>query len=191
VLLGALTMVTLRSLSPPQVALTVATVDLHPGDVIAESDLGSVLVSAQAVPTSALGATELVGVRLADPVAAGEVITRYRLMGDTPIADGEVTIPIPLDAGAARWIRVGDRLTLYGGAGWSTDREQDLNSGQIHSVATVVVVAMPDEEDQDRPFQAVSPGMTTVMVLVAADPDEAQRLAEASLSGSLWPAFMP
>jgi hypothetical protein len=33
--------------------------------------------------------------------------------------------------------------------------------------------------------------MTTVMVLVAADPDEAQRLAEASLSGSLWPAFMP
>ncbi len=190
-LIGALTVMVMRSLNPQQVPMTVARVDLQPGDVIGESDLATVLVSAQTVPKSALNAAELQGVRLAEPVGAGEVITPYRLLGDTPIADGEVTIPIPLDAGAAQWISVGDQLTLYGGPGWSTDPALSSNYGQINSVATVVVVAMPEGQPSGGPFQAASPGVTPVIVLVAADHDEALRLAEVSLGGSLWPAFMP
>ena len=143
VLVGVLTVIAMRSVNPQQVPLTVARVDLKPGDVIGESDLTTVLVSAKAVPKAAMQAAELQGVRIGQPVGAGEVITRYRLFSDTPIADGEVTIPIPLDAGAAQWISVGDRLTLYGGPGWSESPVPSPDFGQINSVATVVVVAMP------------------------------------------------
>jgi pilus assembly protein CpaB len=137
-----------HSASPPErsLAVVVAGHALPAGQVLSRRDLAIAHWPVGLRPVGARGdPAELVGRRVAGPIAAREPITPMRLVGADLAAGldpGLVAAPVPLaDPHAADLVRAGDRVDLLTGA--RPPEAVDLASadaGEVHTVASRALV---------------------------------------------------
>jgi pilus assembly protein CpaB len=178
VLAGIAVLVALRVVAPappPSALAVVAAHDLDAGTRLAASDLRVVRVARTLMPTSgALSEDSAVGRVLAAPLRAGEVLTDRSVVSPSLLEgypDDAVATAIRLpDADIAGLLRTGDRIDVYAAV---------AEIGQPASLvaANLAVIAVPEPIDGAREQGAV--------VLLAASPDQAARLAGAAATGAL------
>ncbi|MBF4163645.1 RcpC/CpaB family pilus assembly protein [Nocardioides acrostichi] len=156
---------------PPVTTLAVAGRALPSGHRVVATDLHEVAFRPGSVPPDAL--VDPVGVVLAAPVSAGEVVTAARVIGGPLAAPGEVAVPVRLpDAAMAGLLHVGDRIDLI-----ATDTQQQTTSGVVAS--DVPVLALPSEEtDAAGSASGVLPGR---LVVVALPPSQVPTVSDASV----------
>jgi Flp pilus assembly protein CpaB len=160
---------------PPQLAAVVtAARDLPSGIVVTEGDLDTVDLPPETVPEGAVTHAETVGRTTASPVRAGEALTDVRLV-QASLLDGYpgmVAVPIRVgDAGAARLLRVGDRIDLVA---------VDPSTGAaVVAASDVPVVALP-VADEDPLGDIDSSG---ALVVVAVTEQTARKVASGAVSG--------
>ncbi|MBB5786397.1 SAF domain-containing protein [Jiangella mangrovi] len=161
---------------PDTVDVVVAAHDLPGGTVLSAADLATVGLPASAVPAGVVDAASAPGALLAAPVRAGEPITDRRILGpgllDGWDAAGDVVAaPVRVaDAGAATYLRPGDRI--------------DLLATSLDGVASTSVVAA-DVPVLALPSAAGSTLAEGALVLVAASPAQAADLAAAAVAARL------
>ncbi|TDC51992.1 hypothetical protein E1212_10300 [Jiangella ureilytica] len=161
--------------APATVGVVVAARDLPGGTVLAEADLAVAAFPPGAVPDGVLG--EAAGALLAAPVRAGEPITDRRVLGPGLLAgwdsSGTEVVAAPVrvaDAGAAGYLRPGDRI--------------DLLATSLDGAAETSVVAA-DVPVLTLPAAADSTLAEGALVLVAATPAQAADLAAAAVAARL------
>ncbi|MGW5193605.1 SAF domain-containing protein [Kribbella sp. NPDC004138] len=161
---------------PPTVAVLAAARDLTGGVTPARDDLRTVDLPAGAVPTGALRpGSELTSRVLSGPVRAGEPLTDARFLAPPAVPSGSVAYPFRVDdADVTALLRVGDRITLYAAASTTADAATVL-------ARAVPVVALP------------APRSTTsgALIVVAAAPEAAARLAQAGANARITVALTP
>ncbi|MEV6273187.1 SAF domain-containing protein [Kribbella sp. NPDC051936] len=161
---------------PPTVAVLAAARDLAGGVTPARDDLRTVDLPAGAVPTGALRpGSKLTNRVLSGPVRAGEPLTDARFLAPPAVPSGSVAYPFRVDdADVTALLRVGDRITLYAAASTTADAATVL-------ARAVPVVALP------------SPRSTTsgALIVVAAAPEAAARLAQAGANARITVALTP
>jgi pilus assembly protein CpaB len=178
VLVGVAVLIGLRTIAPsppPSVLAVVAARDLVAGTRLTTEDIRTVRVARSLMPASgALSESSSTGQVLAAPVRAGEVITDRSVIGRSLVAgypSGIVATAIRLpDADIVALLSTGDRIDVYSAV---------AEVGQPASLvaADVAVIAVPEPADESRREGAV--------VLLAATPDQAARLAGAAATGAL------
>lgn len=156
------------------VGVVVAARDLPGGAVLTGADLTSAGFPAESVPAGAVTVDAAEGALLAAPVRAGEPITDRRILGPGLLAGwGPDVVAAPVrvaDAGAAGYLRPGDRIDLLATA-------LDGSAGTQIVAADVPVLALPAAGDT-----ALAEG---ALVLVAATADQAAGLAAAAVATRL------
>lgn len=180
VCVGLAVLAGLRSVSPPPPATASAVVaarDIGGGQVLQRADLTVVGLPPDAVPAgAAVSPAPLVGRTTAAPLRRGEPVTDVRVVAPSLLAGypGLVAVPIRLgDAATVPLLSVGDRIDVVAA---------DPQGKGADVVATgVPVVAIP--EPSAREDGLVSGGL----VVVAATPSDAERLAGAGVSAFLSP----
>lgn len=162
---------------PATVDVLVAARDLPGGAVLTSSDLAWVALPAGAVPAGMVGGNAAEGALLAAPVRAGEPITDRRLLGPGLLAGWDasgtdvVAAPVRVaDAGAAGYLRPGDRIDLLATSLDGAARTEVVAAG-------VPVLALPSAGDSTLAEGA--------LVLVAASPGQAAELAAAAVAARL------
>lgn len=131
---------------------------LPAGHVLRARDLRAARWPAGLLPTAATRAGDLVGRRVAAPVAAGEPVTPAHLVGPAladGLAAGQVAVPVTVGGGATdEFVHVGDRVDL-----WTTPLATGLE----------VSGAPAGDTASHRPLQ-VAQGVPVLAVLGPADP---------------------
>ena len=159
---------------PATVDVLVAARDLPGGAVLSDADLSSAAFPADAVPAGVVTASTADGALLAAPVRSGEPITDRRLLGPGLLAGwGADVVVAPVrvaDAGAAGYLRPGDRIDLL-----ATYLDGAARTEVV--AADVPVLALPSAGDSTLAEGA--------LVLVAATPDQAAELAAAAVAARL------
>lgn len=156
------------------VPVTVAARDLASGTVLTADD---VVVTRLPVGSAPKGLDpHAVGRTLAAPIRQGEPVTDVRLVGPALVAayPSRVALPVRIaDADAVGLLRVGNRVDLVAA---------DPRSGTATYVAVdVPVLALPVASHQD----AAPAGLTGRLVVVAALPDDVDRIAGAAATDLL------
>lgn len=157
----------------PTVEVLTAARDLVAGAVVTEADLVQVGLPTALVPSGALTDASLaVGRLLAGPVRRGEPLTDVRVVGSALLdqADrGTVATPVRLaDPAAATLLRAGDRVDVLAA-------RADVPVAVVVA-ADVEVLAVPS---------AIADSGEGALVVLAATPAAAARLAAAAVSGRL------
>jgi Flp pilus assembly protein CpaB len=182
-LTAAAVLASLRVLAPappPSALAVVAAHDLDAGARLTADDLRAVTVARSLMPqTGSLPMADAVGQVLAAPMRAGEVLTDRALIGPSLLAGyapGAVAAAIRLpDADIAALLHTGDRLDVYSAQG-------DLVHPASLVAADVAVIAVPEP---------LAPGEQGAIVVLAATPDQAARLAQASATTGVAVAIRP
>jgi Flp pilus assembly protein CpaB len=178
---GAVLAAVQAATAPPEPLRTVvvAARDLPGGRPLTPSDLTRSGLPPEAVPGGAVSDPDaLLGRTLAAPVRRGEPVTDVRVVG-RGLLDGyptRVAAPVRIaDAGAARLLRVGDRVDVVA---------TDPGSGDARVVTRLApVVALPRERSADG---GAGPSLTGgALVVVAVPPTTAIDLAGAAASDLL------
>ncbi|SDU47911.1 Flp pilus assembly protein CpaB [Jiangella alkaliphila] len=160
--------------APATVDVVVAARDLAGGAVLTDDDVRVAALPPDAVPAGVVPRAEAAGALLAAPVRAGEPITDRRLLGPGLLEGwGPDVVAAPVrvaDAGAAGYLRPGDRIDLLATALDGAARTDVVAS-------EVPVLAVPSAADA-----ALAEG---ALVLVAASPDQAAGLAAAAVTSRL------
>jgi Flp pilus assembly protein CpaB len=161
---------------PPTVAVLAAAHDLAGGAVPARDDLRTIELPPGSVPDGALQpGTDLSARVLSGPVRSGEPLTDARFLAPPAVPRGSLAYPFRIDdADISALLRVGDRVNLYAATSTSADAANLL-------ARAVPVVALP------------TPRTTTsgALIVVAATPDTATRLAQASTNSRITVALTP
>ncbi|WP_405061693.1 hypothetical protein OG474_08585 [Kribbella sp. NBC_01505] len=159
---------------PPTVTVLAAARDLSGGVAPAADDVRSLELPADAIPSGALTPGSDVARRvLSGPVRSGEPLTDARFLGPGLVPPGSVAYPFRIDdSEISALLRVGDRLDLY--AGTSTT---SASAGLVaHAVR---VIALPASRS------------TGALIVVAASPTVATRLAQATTNSRISVALTP
>lgn len=160
--------------APATVDVVVAARDLPGGTVLGPADVTVAAFPPAAVPGGVIGREAASGALLAAPVRAGEPITDRRVLGPGLLAGwGPDVVAAPVrvaDAGAAGYLRPGDRIDLLA-------TSLDGAAGTSVVAAGVPVLALPSTADS-----ALAEG---ALVLVAASPAQAADLAAAAVTARL------
>ncbi|MFC6162767.1 Flp pilus assembly protein CpaB [Kribbella jiaozuonensis] len=159
---------------PPTVAVLAAARDLTGGAVPTHDDLRTVELPPGAVPSGALRpGADLTARLLSGPVRAGEPLTDARFLGPPAVPSGSLAYPFRVDdADISALLRVGDHINLY--AATST-----AAAGLL--ARSVPVIALP------APRSATA----GALIVVAATPEIATRLAQASTNSRITVALTP
>lgn len=188
----------LRPAPPPAAPVLAASRDLPAGASLSPAD-----VRAETLPTAELPAGSLrrfadIGGRpLSGPLRAGEPLTDARLAGPRALPPGTVAAPVRLaDPAVAALLRPGDRVDLLAlparagpagpggtgpdGPGSRADTPPALPEPARTVGAGLLVLAVPAQQAATGP--ADGPGS---LLLLAADPATAARLAAAGSRGGL------
>lgn len=159
---------------PQTVEVAVAAHDLDGGATLAADDLTTAPLPPDVLPSGLVDDDDAVGSVLAGPVRAGEPITDRRLLGPELLAgwgSGLVAAPVRVaDAGAAAYLRPGDRIDLLATA------VDGVGSATVVA-AGVPVLALSADEDA-----ALADG---TLLMVAATSAQAAELAAAAVASRL------
>lgn len=158
--------------APRAVAVVTAAEDLPAGTVLDGDDLVPVSRPADVVPVGALRTVaDAIGRHLAGPVRAGEALTDVRLLGAGLLTAGEqVAAPVRVaEPAVAALLRAGDRVDVLAASPEGGELARTVASD-------VAVLAVPQLVDD------VGEG---ALVVVAASPATASRLAAAAVTGRL------
>ncbi|GGL19220.1 flagellar basal body P-ring biosynthesis protein [Sphaerisporangium melleum] len=176
----------------PTVAVLAAARDLHAGP-LAPSDLAAVRLPEEAVPDGALRpGARVAGRVLATPARRGEPITDLRMLGPALVdayGPGLLAAPIRVtDAAAARLLRPGDVIDVIASASPSWDDAPPAAGAAPYPRAATVaqavtVIALPRAASSDSPEAAMTE--SGALVVLAATPDQATRLAQAGTTAQL------
>ena len=158
---------------PARLQVLRATSQLAGGAVINRTDLEVAEVVREDAPVGALSdPDEVIGRRLAAPVAEGQMFTGLTLVSvRTALPRGRVVAPLRLaDADLAALLRPGEIVDVV---------LADSQSAKASVVATGVrVVTIPSVAEKDQ-------AQSGALVLVEVDPAQAAVLARAAVSGTL------
>ncbi|MFI7067808.1 Flp pilus assembly protein CpaB [Kribbella sp. NPDC050124] len=161
---------------PPTIAVLAAARDLSGGAVPKGDDLRTLNLPPGAVPDGALKpGADLTSRVLTGPVRSGEPLTDARFLAPPSVPKGELAYPFRIDdADISALLRVGDHINLYAATSTPADSASLLARG-------VRVVALP------------TPRTTTAgaLIVVAATPETATRLAQATANSKLTVALTP
>ncbi len=165
-------------LAPPPPSTTgvlVASHDLIGGATLSPDDFRVVRFATTAVPSTVLVSSHsAVGRMLSGPVAAGELLTRTRLVGPGLAAGfgvGRVSAPVRVaDAEAVGLLRVGDHIDIYA----ATDRGDD--AAVVVRGAPVVAIPAADSTLSNT---------DGALVVLAVTSGDAARLAQAAARSPL------
>ena len=155
-----------------QVQVLAAARDLPSGAVVTPDDLAPLALPASAVPSGVLvDAATVVGRLVAGPVRRGETLTDVRLLGAGLLAAGsDVAVPVRLaEPATSALVQAGDRVDVLSAP------PEGAASAQVVA-AGLTVLAVPALADD------VAEG---ALVVVAAPPQVAARLAAAAVTGRL------
>jgi Flp pilus assembly protein CpaB len=156
----------------PAVQVLSAARDLPAGAVLSDDDLVALALPEAAVPTGVLvDATAVVGRLLAGPVRRGEALTDVRLLGAGLLTAGDgVAVPVRLaEPATAALVQAGDRVDVLSAAPEGGPAAQVVAAG-------LTVLAVPGLADDTG---------EGALVVLAADPPVAARLAAAAVTGRL------
>lgn len=158
------------------VGVLAAATDLAAGTALTAADLRLIQLPRALAPTGVLVALEpAIGRILAGPVRRGEPLTDVRLAGSDLLradADGTVAVPVRIaDAAAAALLTAGDRIDVLA----ATATPGGPPSARVVA-ADAQVLAVPT---------AVSDAGDGALVVLAASPAVAARLAAAAISSRL------
>jgi Flp pilus assembly protein CpaB len=145
-----------QELAPPEPATTpvvVAVRDLAPGHRLGADDLAvEDMPSDAAPPEGLLSRADLLGERVAGPVAAGEPVTATRVVGSglfERLGPGLLATPVRLpDADIAGLLHAGDRVDVYAATG-------DASEPAVQVVRDATVVVVPEHGEDSRAQGAV------------------------------------
>jgi pilus assembly protein CpaB len=180
----------LQPQEPSTTPILAAARDLPGGARLAGSDVRTIAMPDDLVPSGALTAPRAAGERvLAGPVRAGEPLTEARFVGpDLVPSSGLVAVPVRLaDPGERTLVRVGDRIDLL-----AAETDPATAYSAARTVArSVPVLALPAEGSG-----AVGPGSAPLvgtadvspeggLVVVAVTPAVAADLARAAVTARL------
>ncbi len=158
---------------PPTLSVVRAATQLAGGVVLTAADVELVEVVAADAPEGAVSEpADVVGQRLAAPVAEGQVLTGLALISTRAAgAPGQVVAPLRLaDADTVALLRPGEVVDVIAA---------DQQTTKAAVVATRVrVVTIPAVGEQDG-------SQAGALVLVEVSPEEATSLARAAVSGAL------
>lgn len=159
---------------PPTVAVLAAARDLTGGVVPAHDDLRTVDLPPGAVPAGALRpGADLTGRLLSGPVRAGEPLTDARFLAPPAVPSGSLAYPFRVDdADIGALLRVGDHVNLYAATSTAT-------VGLLARSVPVVALPVP---------RSATAG---ALIVVAATPEIATRLAQASTNSRITVALTP
>ena len=160
---------------PPSAIAVVAARDLDAGARLSSDDLRTVRVARSLMPMSgALGEQAAIGAVLAAPMRAGEVLTDRSVVGPPLLAgypDGTIAAAVRLpDADIAALLRTGDRIDVYAAVA-------EVGEPAALIAGSVTVVAAPEPSGDT--------GLGGAVIVVAATPDQAARLAGAAATSAL------
>jgi pilus assembly protein CpaB len=158
---------------PPTLTVVRAAGKLAGGTLLDASDLELSRVVERDAPEGAIQAIdELVGRRLAGPVAEGQILTPLALAASAADATrGRVVAPLRLaDADLAALLRAGDLVDVIAA------NDQTADASVIAQVVRVVSVPEPMDGAE---------AVTGALVLVEVTPETARALAQAAVSASL------
>lgn len=157
----------------PTTDVLVAAHDLAPGRPLTAEDLRTVAVPTTLLPQGALtDSGTALGRSVGGPVRRGEALTDVRLLGSGLLrAPGLVAVPVRLaDAATAALLRAGDRIDVLAAA----------TGGDAPARATAVAVGV-----QVLAVPAAQEGAEGGLLIVAATPETAARLAAAAVTSRL------
>lgn len=169
----------MSSEGPPTVTVVRASSELAGGTLLDASDLELARVVAREAPEGAVRASEeLVGQRLAAPVAEGQILTPLALVAArADVAKGHVVAPLRLaDADLAALLRAGDVVDVIAAGDQSADAGSSIPGARVVAQA-VRVVTVPEPVDGAE--------MTGALVLLEVTTGTAQALAQAAATASL------
>lgn len=156
--------------APEYVEVTVAAEDLPGGTTLSDDHLATARLPPDALPDEML--EDAAGRVLAGPVRAREPLTDRRVLGPDLVSgwgSGLVAAPVRLaDAGAARYVRHGERIDVLG-----TTIDGAGRTGIIAADVPVLTRA-PDDD-----------GAEGALIMVAATPEQAAELASAAVTSRL------
>jgi Flp pilus assembly protein CpaB len=165
---------TLAPPAPPTVQLVAAAHDLAAGTPLAAADLRVVSWPRSVAPAGALATVDdVVGRVLAGPVRTGEALTDVRLIGAALLARGTKLVAAPVrlaDPATAALLRAGDHVDVLA----VRTTEPQAAAVTVASGLSVLAVPAPGEADPDG-----------ALVVLAATPDTAARLAAAAVGSRL------
>ncbi|HEU0041710.1 MAG TPA: Flp pilus assembly protein CpaB [Jiangellaceae bacterium] len=160
--------------APETVEVVVAADDLSGGTTLTPDQLTVTELPPALLPAGLLAADDAVGRVLAGPLRAGEPITDLRVVGPSLLegwGSGVVASPVRIaDAGAAAFLRPGDRIDLLAAAA------DGLGDAQVVA-AEVPVLAVTDQPDA-----VLAEG---ALLLVGATAEQAAALARAAVTARL------
>ena len=157
---------------PPQVQVLAAARDLPAGAVVTSDDLAPLALPASAVPTGALvEAAAVVGRLVAGPVRRGEALTDVRLLGAGLLTAGsDVAVPVRVaEPATTALVQSGDRVDVLSAPPQGAASAQVVAAG----LTVLAVPALPDDAAEGA------------LLVVAAQPSVAARLAAAAVTGRL------
>ncbi|ABM07484.1 Flp pilus assembly protein CpaB [Paenarthrobacter aurescens] len=171
--------------SEQRVSVVVAARDLPTGTSLTESDLTSVGVPPDLALSGALNSIgTLVGRQLASPLGKGQIPTESSLLGPGLLTGAPVgTAAVPLrmaDPSSIQLLSPGQLVTVVLTAAGSYDE-----SRQSQVLAGPVPVLWTSAQG-GKPGEWLGTGDTDGLVVVAADPQQAEKLAGASTQGKLF-----
>ena len=169
----------MSSEGPPTVMVVRASSELAGGTLLDASDLELARVVAREAPAGAVRASEeLVGQRLAAPVAEGQILTPLALVAArADVVKGHVVAPLRLaDADLAALLRAGDVVDVIAAGDPSADAGSSIPGARVVAQA-VRVVTVPEPVDGAE--------MTGALVLLEVTTGTAQALAQAAATASL------
>jgi Flp pilus assembly protein CpaB len=169
----------MSSEGPPTLTVVRASSELAGGTLLDSSDLELARVVAREAPEGATGAIEdLVGQRLAAPVAEGQILTPLALVAaSADVGKGRVVAPLRLsDADLAALLRAGDVVDVIAASDQSAEAGSSPVGARVVAQA-VRVVTVPEPMDDTEASGA--------LVLLEVTAETAQALAQAAATASL------
>jgi pilus assembly protein CpaB len=156
----------------PGVTVVAAARDVPAGTALTHDDLVALALPEAAVPAGALhDAAAVVGRLVAGPVRRGEALTDVRLLGAGLLAVGaDVAVPVRLaEPATGALVQAGDTVDVLSAAPEGGAMARVIASG-------LTVLAVPDLPDDTG---------EGALVVLAAQPSAAARLAAAAVTGRL------
>lgn len=164
-----------------QQVVVVAARDLAPGTRLTADDLRTTSLPAAAAPQGVVtDASALVGSTVSGRVREGEALTDVRVLGASLLrAPGLVAAPVRLaDAASASLLHAGDRVDVLA-ATTSSDAAQQAATTVARALQVLAVPAPQDDSGEGG------------LVVLAASPDAAARLAAAAVGSRLSVTLLP
>lgn len=187
-LLCAAAGITVHQLTPPpadSVTVLAAARDLPAGTALAEADLVATPVPQRLVSAgSVAGHSQATGKQLAAPLRKGQLLTDAQLLGPGLLAGtpaGSAAVPLRMaDPSSIQLVSPGQlvNVVLTGANGYDQQSPSEV-------LASAVAVLWTSGQG-GQTGQWLGTGETEGLIVVAASPDQAARLAGASTQGKLF-----